>query len=70
MGWAPHTVEPTPCEGVVYICCTLMYNYHYSFQKGQQDMNVTGLFIERDSNEFIYINEFRERIMNSHILMK
>jgi hypothetical protein len=40
------------------------------YQKGQQDMNVTGLFIERDSNEFIYINEFRERIMNSHILMK
>jgi hypothetical protein len=23
MGWAPHTVEPTPCEGVLYICCTL-----------------------------------------------
>jgi hypothetical protein len=23
MGWAPHTVGLTPCEGVVYICCTL-----------------------------------------------
>jgi len=23
MGWAPHTVGPTPGEGVVYICCTL-----------------------------------------------
>jgi hypothetical protein len=23
MGWAPHTVGPTSCEGVVYICCTL-----------------------------------------------
>jgi hypothetical protein len=23
MGWAPHTVGSTPCEGVLYICCTL-----------------------------------------------
>jgi hypothetical protein len=22
-GWAPYTVGPTPCEGVLYDCCTL-----------------------------------------------
>jgi hypothetical protein len=23
MGWAPYTVGPTPCEGVLYIYCIL-----------------------------------------------
>jgi hypothetical protein len=34
IGWAPHTVGPTPCEGVVYICCTLgvqLSLFHYCY---------------------------------------
>jgi hypothetical protein len=30
-GWAPYTVGLTPCEGVLYDSCTLVYNYHYSY---------------------------------------
>jgi len=44
MGWAPHTVGPTPCERVVYTCCTLGVQESLPLRKWESFVRISVLF--------------------------
>jgi hypothetical protein len=59
MGWAPHTVEPTPCEGVVYTCCT------FGVQESLPGIQTSNLHFMSRSPGCYLLKQFEDLVKNN-----